>query len=154
MGRRCTNQRPFGIGVKKSGDRLRRVQGMSKFVGSKQNPAKEDDNIITVRDPVATLCSLGSFRKLIVMFVDKLIDGEKKKVSFARREDAEAFLLGRHLSIVCNWSSLEVKICEKSTSAEIRCSVKMCAPVNVNINNERYEFSMGELEEMFDALGK
>ena len=48
-----------GVGIKKSGDRLRRVQGISKFVGSKQNPVEDDDNIITVRDPVATLCSLG-----------------------------------------------------------------------------------------------
>ena len=151
-----------GVRIKKSGDRLRRVQGMSKFVRSKQNPGKEDGNIITLRDPVATLCSLGGFRKLIVMFVDKLIDEEKKKVSFVRRGDAKAFLLGRPLSLVCIGSSLEVKIGEKSTSAEsvgllctsaeIRCSVKMCTPDDVNINNERYEFSMGKLVEMFGAL--
>ena len=64
----------------------------------------------------------------------------------------EAFLLGRPLPLVCNGSSLEDKIGEKSTSAEITCSVKISAPANVNINNERYEFSMGELEEMFDDL--
>ena len=67
-----------GVGIKKSGDRLRRVQGMSKFVCSKQRTANEDDKIITVRDPVATPCSLGGVRKLVVLFVDKLIDGEKK----------------------------------------------------------------------------
>ena len=83
-----------GVGIKKSGDRLRRVQGMSKFVGLKQRTANEDDNIITVRDPVATLCSLGGGRKF-VLFVDKLIDGEKKRVSFVGRDDIEAVLLGR-----------------------------------------------------------
>ena len=69
------------------------------------------------------------------MFVDKLIDGEKKNVSFARREDADAFLLGIPLSLVCNVSSLEVKIGEKRTSADIRCRVKISSPVKVNINN-------------------
>ena len=83
-----------GVGIKKSGDRLRRVSGMSKFVGSNQRTASEDDKIITVRDPVATLCSLGGLRKL-VLFVDKLIDEEKRRVSFVRRDDIEAVLLGR-----------------------------------------------------------
>ena len=134
-----------GVGIK-SGDRLRRVQGMSKFVGSKQRTANEDDKIITVRDPVATLCSLGGVRKLVVLVVDKMIDGEKRRVSFVRRDDIQAVLLGRHIPLKCNASALEVKIGERSMSSEIRCSVKMTASVNLSVNNEMYTFSLEDLE--------
>ena len=140
------------VGIKKSGDRLRRVQGMSTFVGSKQRTANVDDNIIIVRDPVATLCSLGGVRKLVVLFVDKLIDGKKRRASFDRRDDIEAVLLGRPIPLKCNASALEVKIGERSTSSEIRCSVKMTASVNLSVNNEMYSFSLEDLEDIFDAL--
>ena len=54
----------------------------------------------------------------------------------------------------CNASALEVKIGERSMSSEIRCSVKMTASVNLSVNNEMYTFSLEDLENIFDALGR
>ena len=49
-----------GMGLKKSGDRLRRVQGLSRFMPDKSGnvPLDEDsNNVIALKDPIATICS-------------------------------------------------------------------------------------------------
>ena len=61
-----------GLGIKKSGDRLRRVQVISRFMSQKPDSpdVAENDNTIAVKDPVAT-CSKQGCLSLAVIFVEQ-----------------------------------------------------------------------------------
>ena len=67
-----------GVGLKKSGDRLRRVQGLSKYW--KVNPytndsVKESDNIIAMKYPLDTLVtSIGNDISLAIFLADNITD--------------------------------------------------------------------------------
>ena len=143
-----------GIGIKKSGDRLRRVQELSRFISQEPDSpdVAEDDNNIAVKDPVATLCSKQGCLNLAVIFVDKFIDVEKKSVNYVNRETPETFICGRPLPLKNHDAWLEVNIGERNKIMEIKFSTQMCVPIKVDVVDEKYRFQIGQLQEIFDAL--
>ena len=73
------------VGVPKSGDRLRRVQGMSKFL-TKPNPGQATDStdIFAVRDILATVVSNSQGTNLVLLYAECLLNG-KQKVTYVDR---------------------------------------------------------------------
>ena len=143
-----------GIGIKKSGDPLPRVQGLSRFMSQKPDSpdVAENDNIIAVKDPVATLYSKQCCLSLAVIFVDKIIDVGKKSVTYVNREAPETFICGRPLPLKSHDAWLEVNIGERNKIMEIKCSTQMCVPIKVDVVEEKYRLQIGQLQEIFDAL--
>ena len=142
-----------GMGLKKSGDRLRRVQGLSRFMLDKSGnvPLDEDsNNVIALKDPIATICSTKGCLSLAVMFVER-IDHEKRRVSFVPRESPEAFLSGKPIPLkaASGDSHLKFKIGQPRKAADMKCALQMSVPLEMTINDVNYQFSITMLEEIF-----
>ena len=73
------------VGLSKSGDRLKRIQGISKFQvntdqANEDSPSK--DSIITIKDPFCTILHGSRGISLVVILADCIHDPQKKQHTF------------------------------------------------------------------------
>ena len=91
-----------GHSLTKSCDRLRRVQGLSKVVGKRSNDIssidENDNNIITIRYPIGTICCKQRCLNLVVMFVEKIVNVRKKILAGLVEMHQKLLLLDDHSS--------------------------------------------------------
>ena len=145
-----------GHSLTKSCDRLCRVQGLSKVVGKRSNDIssidENDNNIITIRDPIGTICCKQRCLNLVVMSVEKIVNVEKKKFSWISRDAPEATIVGRPLKLEISGMWLEGKIGASNKQVEIKASLEMCIPVDVVVSANNYQISIQQLKEIFEGL--
>ena len=113
-----------GHGISKSSDRLRRVQGLSKTPGKKSSEESitGDQNTITIRDPVVTMSCKQRCTYLVVMFVDKITDDQKRSVSIINCDAPAAIVSGRPLQLENNGSWLETEIGISNKQMELKAT--------------------------------
>ena len=145
-----------GHSLIKSCDRLCRVQGLSKVVGKRSNDIssidENDNNIITIRGPIGTICCKQRCLDLVVMFVEKIVNVEKKGISWISRDAPEATIVGRPLKLQNSGMWLEGKIGASNKQVEIKASLKMCIPVDMAVSGNNYQFSIQQLKKWRNDL--
>ena len=149
-----------GVGLKKSGDRLRRVQGLSKYCTALKNSDEASeigDNIVTVKDQLATLVSSnGRDVSLVVLLADKITDSMKKvKHTIVDKLSVNILITGRPLQLKFDMQigALCWSVGEKSKVAEISVSLLYCATVEPTFQSEmKYSFENNDINDIFQAL--
>lgn len=147
-----------GVGLKKSADRLKRVQGLSKFNTKNTGPQlSESCDILTVKDPLATLVtSNGQDISLVVFLADTITDTvNKSKHTFVGKSQEHIEITGRPISLVLDIEQgfLTWEVGTSNKVGEIRVNMSDCATIQPKfMGGMKHYFDNEDLEAIFNGL--
>ena len=140
---------------------MRRVAGLSKFIGKRAASSSGDDkiadNILTLKDTVATIAASSNGHQLIVVCVDTILGTGKEKLTCCALTEESITLSGKPLELttaVGDEGELKFKwkIGEVNKNKAVKFNLQACSIISPKQVDDDFIFCYNDLQLIFEAL--